>query len=62
MKELVTDIINNILCVTCKGIGANPLVKDAMPAQYIKKNAASSKVNFSITFILLLHFIYFRKI
>lgn len=58
MKELVTDIINSVLCVTCKGIGANPLVKDAMPEQYIKKNGASCKVNFANN-IIHYHYILF---
>lgn len=47
MKELVTAVIDSIICVSCKGIKANPYVKDAMPEQYLRKNGAMPKVNCS---------------
>lgn len=45
MKELVTAVIDGVLCITCKGVKSNPYVKDAMPEQYLKRSAATINVN-----------------
>lgn len=45
MKELVIDVIDSVLCTKCKGIKSNPYVKDAMPAQYLKRSGTQSKVS-----------------
>lgn len=61
MKELVTDIIDSVLCTSCKGIRSNPYVKDAMPEQYLRKNGAQ-KVNLLKAIYNLVIFICFRII
>lgn len=36
-KELLQAIIDSILTITCDNVKSNPVVKDPMPEEYMKK-------------------------
>lgn len=63
IKELVVDIIDSIICRTCKGIRSNPYVKDAMPPQYLKRSGSEhALVNKILISIILLNNLFYRII
>lgn len=60
MKELVREIIDNVICIKCREVRIDPYVADPMPEKYIKLNqTAYAKVgNFKNIYFFKLLFLF----
>ncbi|XP_074028476.1 uncharacterized protein isoform X1 [Leptinotarsa decemlineata] len=60
ITELIEDVINSIINAKCTGIKSLPVVRDAMPEKYIRRNSAEKEClnTWKTITIVLLHISY----